>query len=102
MHTTLLNHLAASNGFKRRQLADLQCCKIYSAADICDAHVGCHELLGQSYLKPQVCPIRIFSKSLVHGRSTRHLKTLFATNMFDLSLPSFSLVALLLFELSFC
>ena len=33
---------------------------------------------------------------------TRPMKTLFATNMFALSLPSFSLVALLLFELSFC
>ena len=36
--------------------------------------------------------IKIWYNSL----STRHLKTLFATNMFALSLPSFSLVALLL------
>jgi len=90
-------HLAASNGLKRRQLSYLQCCRIYSAADICDAHVGCHELLGQSYLIPQVSPIRILSRFLVHSRSTRHLNTPFAMYMFALSLPSFSLVALILF-----
>ena len=70
--------MAASNGLKRRELSYSAFLKIYSAADICDAHVGCHELLGQSYLIPQVCPIRILSKSLVHSRSTRHLKTPFA------------------------
>ena len=36
--------------------------------------------LRQSYLIPQVCPIRILSKSLVHSQSTRHLKTPFATH----------------------
>ena len=64
--------------------------------------VSCHELLGQSYLIPQVCPIRISSRFSVHNRSTRRLKTPFATQSSDRSLPSFSLVALLLFELSFC
>ena len=63
---------------------------------------SCHEILGQSYLIPQVCPIRILSRSDINSLSTRHLKTPFATNMFALSLPSFCPVALLLFELSFC
>ena len=76
--------------------------KICAPADLLIRVVSCHELLGQSYLIPQVCPIRILSRSNTISLSTRHLKTPFATNMFALSLPSFSLVALLLFELSFC
>ena len=38
----------------------------------------------------------------INSLNTRHLKTPFATHSSDLSLPSFSLVPLLLFELSFC
>ena len=88
--------MATSNGLKRRQLSYSSFVKIYPAADLRIRVVSCHELLGQSYLIPQVCPIRILSRSDINSRSTCHLKTPFATNMFALSLPSFSLVALLL------
>ena len=39
-----------------------------------------------------MCPIRILSRSDINSQSTRHLNTPFATDMFALSLPSFSLV----------
>ena len=89
--TSIWPRLTASNAVNYHILVT-----IYPAADLRIRVVSCHELLGQSYLIPQVCPIRILSRFLVHSRSTRHLKTPFATNMFALSLPSFSLVALLL------
>ena len=95
-------HLATSKSLKRCQLSYSAFLKMTPPADLRIRVVSCHELLGQSYLIPQVCPIRILSRFLVHSRSTRHLNTPFATHSFDLSLPSFSLVALLLFELSFC
>ena len=87
-------YLAASNGFKRRQLSYSSLVKIYAPADLRIRVVSCHELLGQSYVIPQVCPIRILSRSGINSLSTRHLKTPFATHSFDFSLPSFSLVAL--------
>ena len=42
------------------------------------------------------CPTRILLRSDIKSLSTRHLKTPFATHSSDMSLPSFSLVALLI------
>ena len=46
--------------------------------------------------------IVLLLKQIIRAISTSHLKTPFAINSSALSLPAFSLVALLLFELSFC
>ena len=45
--------MAASNGLKRRELSYSAFPKIYPAADLRDAHVGCHELLTQPYMMPE-------------------------------------------------
>ena len=56
--------------------------KIYPSVVLQIRDVGCHELLGQLSLIPEVCPIQILSKSDAPILSTSHVKTRVATNMF--------------------
>ena len=73
-----------------------QVTKTCSSANLRIRVVSCHELLGQLHLIPEYGLFKILSRSDGWILSTCHLKTRFATNSFALSLPAFSLVALLL------
>ena len=48
--TSIWPRLMASNAVNYHILHGARIC---SASNICDAHVGCHELLGQLYLIPE-------------------------------------------------